>query len=105
PGDERLEEEVAQSRELVQDAPQGLAGELVHLAVTPGDGADHRAGAGQERDIAGELALVMDHDRPGRVSRVIDDLDLTRLDDEELEVAFAHRNEGLPVPVRPGRGG
>src|SRR5712692_8446042 len=42
----------------------------------------------------------MDHDRLRLVAGVIDDLDLTRLDDVELEVAIAHRDECLPVPIQ-----
>src|SRR5438874_5982213 len=38
------------------------------------------------------------------VSRVIDDLDLTRLDEEELEVPLADREQGLAVPVEAGSG-
>ena len=62
PGDERLKNDVAQVRALVQDAPQRLARNLNHLAVAPGDGADDRRGAGQVGDVAGELALAMDGD-------------------------------------------
>ena len=56
-------------------------------------------------DFSGELALAMDRDRLRLVARVIDDLDLTRLDDEEFEVTVADRKERLPVPVHLGRGG
>src|SRR5262249_3282751 len=38
-------------------------------------------------------------------ARMIDDLDLARLDDEELEVAVADGEQRLPVRVRPGHGG
>ena len=43
PGDERLENDVAEGRALVQDLSQSLPRNLVHLAIAPGDGADHRS--------------------------------------------------------------
>ena len=49
-------------------------------------------------------ALAVDRDRLRLVAGVVDDLDLAGLDDEELEVAVADREQRLPVPVQPGRG-
>ena len=69
PGDERLKDDVAQVRALVQDAPQRLGRNLKDLAVAPGDGADDRRGAGQLGDVAGELALVVDGDALRLVAR------------------------------------
>jgi hypothetical protein len=40
-----------------------------------------------------------------RITGVVDDLDLARLDDKELEVALAGGEERLPVPVQLGRRG
>ena len=104
PGDERLENDVADVRALVQDLSQSLPRNLVHLAIATGDGANHPRIAGQVRDVAGELALPMDRDCLRFVAGVIDDLDLARLDDEEVEVAVADRKERLPVPIQLKRG-
>src|SRR5580658_6464469 len=49
------------------------------------------------RDIACELAPAVNHDRPRFVAGMIEDLDLTRLDDEEFESPVANRNKGLTV--------
>src|SRR5215216_5961958 len=56
------------------------------------------------RDVAGEPALAMDRDHLWLVARMIHDLDLTRPDDEEFEVAIADRKERLPVPIQLRRG-
>ena len=93
-------------RALVQDAPQGVARDLVHLAIAARDGADDGREAGHMRDIAGELARAMDRDRLRLVARIIHDLDLARLHDEEVHVAVADRKKRLPVPeqLRLGMG-
>jgi hypothetical protein len=44
----------------------------------------------------------MDRDRLRLLAGVIDDLDLTRLDDMEFEVAVADRKQRLPVPIPLG---
>jgi hypothetical protein len=55
-------------------------------------------------DIASELALAVNCHRLGLAARVVDDLELARPDDEELEIAVAHREPGQPVPVGPEYG-
>src|SRR5438034_1176674 len=82
-GDERLKDDFAQVRAQVQHAPQALAGNFDHLAVTPGDGADNSRSAGHVRDVASELAFAMDGEPLRLVPRIIDDLDLARLHNEE----------------------
>ena len=104
-GDERLKDDVAQVRAQVQHAPQRLARNLNHLAAAAGDGADDRRGAGQVGNVAGELALAMDGDPLRLVARIIDDLDLARLHDEELHVAVADGEKRLPVLKRSGHAG
>ena len=76
PGNERLEEEVAQGRALVQDPLQGDRGELIYLCVTSGDGAVHRRGAHQERDFAG---VQSSRRRVGHGAAGGDDLDERQL--------------------------
>src|SRR2546421_701792 len=61
--------------------------------------AGQRRSSGQEGDIPGELAAVIENDRLRLVARVVDDLHPTRLHDEELEVAFAYGIERLSVLV------
>ncbi len=103
-GDERLEDDVAQVRALVQHAPQALAGDLDDLAPAPRDGADERRGARQVGDFAGKFARAVNGDPPRLVARRVDDLDLARLDDEEPRVAVADGEQRLPVVKRPADG-
>ena len=98
-GDERLQDDVAQVRVVVQELPQGVGRHLVDFAIAPGDGADDRRAAGQLRHVAGELPGPVDRDGLRRLAGFVHDLDLARLDDEELEVAVADLEELFPVPV------
>ena len=108
PGDERLEDDVAERRALVDDPPQVVRGDLVGLAVAARHGADDRRRPGQVRDVPGELA------RPGPWTANVRGSSPLRstisiragLDDEELEVAVAGLNQFLPVlvPLRCGQG-
>src|SRR5207249_9457757 len=100
PGDERLQDDVARGRALVQNLPQDIARHLVYFGVAAGDRADHRRIAGQMRHVAGELALAVDRDGLRVVAGIIDDFHLAGLDDEEFEVAVADREQRLPVAVR-----
>ena len=86
PRDERLQDDIAGRRALVQDAPQRIPGNLVYLGIAPGNCVDDGRQARHVRDIARELARVMDHDRLWLVARVIDNLHLPRFHDEEAEV-------------------
>ena len=52
------------------------------------------------RDVAGELSGPVDRDGFRRLPGFVDDLDLARLDDEELEVAVADLEELLAVRKR-----
>ncbi len=80
--------------------------DFVDFATAPGHGADERRPAGEVRHVAGEFPTPKDRDGPRCLARFVDDLDLAGPDDEELEVAFADPDEGLPGPVllegRPG---
>src|SRR5258705_367069 len=65
-----------------------------------------QATTGEVRHVAGEFPTPKDRDGSRCLARFVDDLDLAGPDDEELEVAFADPDEGLPGPVllegRPG---
>ena len=99
PGDERLQDDVAQVRMVVQELPQGVGRYLVDFAIAAGDGADDRRAAGQLRHVAGELAGPVDRDGLRLLAGFVHDLDLARLDDEELEVAVADLEELFPIRV------
>ena len=101
PGDERLQDDVAQVGVVVQELPQGVGRDLVDLAIAPGDGADDRRAAGQLRDVAGELPGAVDRDGLRRLAGLVHDLDLAGLDDEEVEVAVAGLEELFPVLEAP----
>ncbi len=105
PGDERLEDNIAERGALVQRAPQGVPRDFVHFAIASSHGADDGRKAGEVRNVAGELAFAMNRDRLWLLARVVDDLDLAQLDDEEFEVAVADRKQRLPIPVHLGSGG
>jgi hypothetical protein len=51
------------------------------------------------RNIAGEPAGAVDRDGLRDVAGVINDFDLTRLDDMELEVSVADREECFSIPI------
>ena len=104
-GDERLKNDVAQIRALVQEAAQGVTRNFNHLTGASGDSADHSRGAGQVGDFAGELALAMDDELFWLVARQVENCDLTRLHDEELHVAVADSEQRLPILKRLGSGG
>ena len=87
--DERLEDDIAQAGALVERAPERGRGNLIDFAIAAGNSAHDGWEAREVRDIAGELPFAVNHDRLRRVTRVVDDLDLARLDDEELEIALA----------------
>ena len=98
-GDERLQDEVAEVRVMVDELPQRVGRYLVDFAIAAGNGADERRSAGQLRHVAGELAGSLDGDGFRRVAGFVHDLDLAGLDDEELGVAVADFEESFPVPV------
>ena len=79
-----------------QVATIGPAGErLVRFATISHDGRH----AGQMRDVAGELARGMVRDRLRPIARMVDDLDLARLDDKKVYVPLAYREQCFSVPV------
>jgi hypothetical protein len=104
PGDERLEDDVAQRGALIERRPERVARDLRRLALAPGHGADDRGAPGEMRDVTGELALPVDRDRLRTFAGMLEDLNLPGLDDEELEVPVADRDEDLPIPKRPRNG-
>ena len=57
-GDEGLQDDVAEIRALVEHLPSERAGDGVDLAVAGRTARDDRRGAGQVRDVAGELAAA-----------------------------------------------
>ena len=104
PGDERLQDDVAQHGALIERRPERVARDLRRLALAPGHGADDRGAPGEVGDVTGEFPLPVDRDRLRLLAGMIEDLDLPGLDDEELEVPVADRDEDLPVPKRPRHG-
>ena len=99
PRDERLEDDVAQVRAPVQDFAEGIGRHRVDFTIGLGDGSDDRRSARELCSFARELAGLVNDDDPRRISGLIADLDLTRLDDEELGVAIAASKERLPGPI------
>ena len=69
------------------------------VAIAPRDGADERRATGQVCYLAGELPAPEDHDGLRRLAGFVKDLDLTRLDDKEFEVAVANLDELLSILV------
>src|SRR6476659_8619594 len=63
------------------------------------DGADDSRAAGKLRRLAGELSGPVNRDGFRRVAGFVNDLDLTGLDDEKLEVSLADLEERLSVRV------
>lgn len=99
PRDERLEDNVAQIRAPVQDVAKGFERHRVDFTIGLGEGCDDRRSARELRSLAGEFAGLVNDDDPRRISGLIADLDLTRLDDEELGIAIASSKERLPGPI------
>lgn len=93
---ERLENDVAQVRAPVQDLAKTVVRHRIDFAIAPGDGGDNRGTARELRRLAREIAGPVHDDESGCFSSFIADLDLTRLDDEELGVAVAASKERLP---------
>ena len=75
-GDERLQDDVAEIRALVEDLLEERAGDGVDLAVAARHGGEDRRGAGQVRHVAGELAAAVDGDGLRRLTGLVEDLDL-----------------------------
>ena len=98
-GDERLHDDVAQVGVVVDELAQGLGRHLVDFAIPPGDGIDDRRAARQLGHVAGELPGPLDRDGPRGLPGFVHDLDLARLDDEELEVPVTDLEELFPIPV------
>ena len=99
PRDERLEDEVAQVWAPVQDFAEGIGRHRVNFTIGQGDGSDDRRTARELPSFAGEFAGLVNDDDLRRIPGLIADLDLTRLDDEELGVAIAASKERLPGPI------
>ena len=99
PGDERLQDDVAQVRMIVQEMPQGVGRDLVDFGIAPSDGPDDRRAAGQLRHVACELPGPEDRDGPRLFAGLVHDLDLAGLDDEETEVPVADLEELFPIRV------
>ena len=99
PGDERLEDDVAQARMIIQEMSQSVRGYLVDYGIATSDGLDDRWAAGQLRHVACELTGPEDHDSPWRLTGFVHDLDRARLDDEETEVPVADIEELFPIRV------
>jgi len=57
------------------------------------------------RDVARELAFTVGRDGLRRVAGIVEDLDLARLDDVELENAIANRDECLAISAMSRRDG
>jgi hypothetical protein len=105
PGDERLQDDVAQVRALVQHLAQSVGGDLVDLAIASRNGADQRLLAGQVVHVAGELPLTVEGDPPRSVPRLVQDLDASGLHDEELEILVADLDQDVPVGIALERRG
>jgi hypothetical protein len=57
------------------------------------------------RDVACELAFTVSRDSLRRVAGIVEDFDLARLDDVELENAIANRDECLAIAAMSRRDG
>src|ERR1700730_221074 len=94
-GDERLQNDVAQLRILIQTLMQGLARQLVDFAIRLRDAAHHCRVPGQMSHVAGEVAGMMRGNGLWLVAGYIDNLNLARPNHEKLEVAIAGAKKRL----------
>ena len=72
--------------------------DFVHLTIGARYAADNGREPGQMRDVAGELARMMDRDRLRLVARVVYNLDLPRFHDEEINVQVACPKKHFSLP-------
>ena len=77
------------ARRFLEQVVQFLLAHLVDFAVPPADTAYNGGVAGQMRDVAGELAGIVDDDGFGRVAGLIENFNLAAFDDEEAVIAIA----------------
>ena len=97
PRDERLQYRVAKRRVQVDDLAHPARPNLVDLAVPSRHGAHQGRFAGQMCNVPREVSRAVNRDGLGHIPRVIDNLDLARLDDEKPEVAVTHLKQAFSV--------
>jgi hypothetical protein len=99
PGDECLQDRVADVGMAIEDLAEGVERHLVDFAFAARHAADEGWGAGHRGHLAGELAGPKDRDRPRSVPEFIDESNLARLHDGELAVTGAGLEQSLLVAV------
>src|SRR5581483_3765214 len=87
--EKRLDDDLAELRELVDGMAQIDRAHLEDLALDGGAGRDQRRAAGQHVDVAGEFLRLVDDDRVRGAAGVLDDLDRAGEHDVEAEAAIA----------------
>src|ERR1700704_3041063 len=93
--DERLQDEIAQLRILIQNLTERCLRYSIHFAIRLRDRANQFRATGQMPDVAGEAARAENPDRLRLIAGYIDDVDLTRLHDIEFRIAIARSKQCL----------